>query len=112
MLNSRCWVRAEAGRQLEAALKDCDEALRLRPDSPAALDSRGLVQLRLGAHALSLADYDRALALRRTQVTSWFGRGLAELKLGRKAAAEADLAAARGLDPEVDATFAGWGVKP
>jgi hypothetical protein len=33
---------------LQAALKDCNEALRLRPNFVDALDSRGLVNLKSG----------------------------------------------------------------
>jgi Resolvase, N terminal domain len=38
--NNRCWDRAVSVR-LEEALADCNEALRLAPDDPATLDSRG-----------------------------------------------------------------------
>jgi tetratricopeptide (TPR) repeat protein len=41
--NNRCWTRAVSGENLDIALADCNEAIRLEPGSAAALDSRGLV---------------------------------------------------------------------
>jgi tetratricopeptide (TPR) repeat protein len=55
--NGRCWARALAGRDLDQALADCDGSLRLSPDDANGLNSRGLVQRKLGA-------FDRADRLR------------------------------------------------
>jgi len=44
--NSRCWVRALLGKQLDQALDDCNAALTSEPESAEYLDSRGLVYLR------------------------------------------------------------------
>ena len=112
LLNQRCWTRAQWGRELDQALKDCDEALALKPDNPSYLDSRGLVELRSGAYDKAVQDYDRALALRPKMPTSLFGRGMAETKLGKTAEAEADVAAAGRLQASTAADFARWGVTP
>jgi Restriction endonuclease/Tetratricopeptide repeat len=56
--NNSCWDRAVLGR-LEEALADCNEALRLAPDDPATLDSRGFTYLKLGRFEQAIADYDR-----------------------------------------------------
>src|SRR6185295_18510448 len=45
--NGRCWTRAIVG-ELQAALADCNEALRLKPDVTATLGSRGLIYLKMG----------------------------------------------------------------
>ena len=37
-LNSRCWTRALWGQELDAALADCNAALKLRPGKAAYLD--------------------------------------------------------------------------
>jgi predicted aspartyl protease len=41
--NGRCWARALADQDLDAALRDCDAALRAQPGNAAFLDSRGLI---------------------------------------------------------------------
>ncbi len=110
LLNVRCWVRAKWGRELDKAQADCDEALRLKPQEAAFLDSRGLVELRSGGLDKAVADYSHALLERPGQPTSLFGRGLAEAKLGHTEQADADLAAARRASPRVDADFTKWGV--
>jgi len=43
---------------LPSALKDCNEALRLRPNFVDALDSRGLVNLKSGATKNAITDFD------------------------------------------------------
>jgi tetratricopeptide (TPR) repeat protein len=111
-LNSRCWVRAILGKQLDDALADCENALKLKPDFAAALDSRAFVQLRLGQLDASIDDYDAALKQAPQQSSSLFGRGIAKLRKGATEAGKADLAAARAIDPGIDDEFAGYGVTP
>ncbi len=111
-LNNICWTKAIAGVPLESALVDCNLALTKTPDSAAALDSRGFVFLRLGRIDDAIRDYDAALAKQPTQTASLFGRGIAWLRKGDKAKGEADLAAARNISPNIDRTFADYGVKP
>jgi tetratricopeptide (TPR) repeat protein len=110
--NSACWARATLGQDLDHALRDCNEALRLRPGNPGYLDSRALVHLRAGRYAAAEADYAAALDGADGRFPhAQYGRGLARLKQG-KASGEADLAVARVADPELDARFAGFGVSP
>jgi len=109
--NSLCWARAMAGKDLPAALKECDAALTGRPGEPATLDSRGLVHLRLGELSKAVADYDAALAKQKFP-DSYYGRGLAKLRMGRKAEGEADLEQARMLDPRVPDRFKQVGLTP
>ena len=44
--------------ELPSARRDCDEALRLRPDFVDALDSRGLLNLKSGANKDAITDFD------------------------------------------------------
>jgi tetratricopeptide (TPR) repeat protein len=77
--NNSCWDRAVLGR-LEEALADCNEALRLAPNDPANLDSRGFTYLKLGRFEQAIADYDAALAHNPRDPGSLYGRGLARLR--------------------------------
>jgi tetratricopeptide (TPR) repeat protein/predicted aspartyl protease len=110
--NERCWTRALWGQELDAALADCDAALKRSPGFPAYLDSRGLVRLRMGDLAGAIADYNGALAKRPKQAPSLYGRGLAEVKAGQKAAGDADIAAAVALDPKLPDWAKGLGLTP
>jgi tetratricopeptide (TPR) repeat protein len=59
--NGRSWTRAIVG-ELPAALTDCNEALRLKPDV-AATFSRGLTYLKIGQWESAIDDYSSALRL-------------------------------------------------
>jgi tetratricopeptide (TPR) repeat protein len=113
-LNGRCWTRALIGTDLAKALDDCNGALRRfdKKDSEYAkvLDSRGLVQLRLGALDKSIADYDASLKLQPKSAWSLYGRGIAKSKLNRVSEAEADKAAATALLPRIGESFARYGI--
>jgi tetratricopeptide (TPR) repeat protein len=98
-LQARCWARALWGQQLKEALRDCNRALRLKPDTAGLLDSRALVELRLGEPDKSIGDYDRALRSEPKNAWLLYARGVAELRAGREAAGKADLAAAQALQP-------------
>ena len=45
--NNRCWARAIVG-ELDLALSDCNESLQFDPHDPDVLDSRGLVNFKIG----------------------------------------------------------------
>lgn len=109
-LNGRCWARALAGRDLAAALDDCNGALKLRPGNPAMLDSRGLVHLRLGNTDKAIADYNAVLAVDPKIAWSLMGRGLAERRKGLTAKGDEDVKAAIAIDPELPARAKALGV--
>jgi tetratricopeptide (TPR) repeat protein len=111
-LNALCWEKATAGVALESALADCQAALAKVPDSPAFLDSRALVLLRLNRFDEAIADYDRALAKAPAQSASLFGRAVALARKGEKEKAAAALAAALKTNPKVREEFAAYGVTP
>ena len=101
-LSARCWARAGDGKELAAALKDCNLALKLAPRSAVAYDSRGLVHLRMGKDIEAGKDYSQSLTLQPGRSTALFGRGMAELHQGLLPAAHTDIALARRADPEID----------
>ena len=110
--NSRCWVRALTGQQLDRALADCSAAVHARPKVAAFHDSRGLVYLRQGEYAKAVADYDAALALNPKLAWSLYGRGLARQHLGQAAPGAADVAAATALFPKIAEEAASHGLVP
>jgi len=105
--NSRCFARAVAGRELSQALADCNESLRLLPDQGHVLDSRGLVQLRLGAFDRAIADYDAALRKDPKRAHWLYGRGMAKLRSGDKAGGESDIEAAKAIQADIADVYAG-----
>lgn len=109
VLNSLCWTRAVWGQQLDQALANCNESIRLERDAN-NVDSRGLVNLKRGDLAAAEADYDAAFALDPEQVGSLYGRGVARIRMGREAEGRADLAAAVAMDAAVTERMAGYGV--
>ena len=111
-LNARGWTRALWGKELDQALADCDQAVRLMPRTAALLDSRGLVHLRLGQFDASIADYDAALRQQPKIAWSLYGRGLARLRKGMKAEGEADLKAAAEVQPSIADEAKGYGLIP
>ncbi len=111
-LNTRCWFRAKWGKELEKALADCDESLRLKPKMPAVLDSRALVYLRLGNYDKSIADYIAALKRRPNEAWSLYGLGLAQLHKGQQAEAGKNMRDALAIDSETAERFQDIGLSP
>lgn len=112
LLNSRCWTRAIANLDPGRAIEDCDKALAIRPGSPAYLDSRGLVLLRLGRLDEAIADFGKAIASAPNQAASYYGRGIARLRKGEREAGDKDLATARRLFYDIDAEYLFYGIAP
>jgi tetratricopeptide (TPR) repeat protein len=104
-LNNLCYEKAVAGADLELALKECDESLRLAPNSAPILDSRATVYLQMGRYKEAKADYDRALATFPTMAPSLLGRAIAKLRLGDESGARADAAAARKASSSIVETL-------
>jgi tetratricopeptide (TPR) repeat protein/predicted aspartyl protease len=110
--NGRCWVRAQAGRDLPQAIDDCSHALRLAPHTASFLDSRGLAELRAGQLDKAARDYDASLAINPKTAWSLYGRGIVRLKQGDKAGGDADLAAAKAIDPKLSDEAEAHGITP
>jgi tetratricopeptide (TPR) repeat protein len=108
--NDRCYARAIQGRVLQEALSDCNAALRLIPNEPHTLDSRGLAYLKLGEVDNAIADYNAVLRFNPRQVGSLYGRGLAKLKKGDNVGGNADIMAAKVIRADIVEEFARYGV--
>jgi tetratricopeptide (TPR) repeat protein len=112
LLNTRCWIGAVSGEQLESALADCKRALNIQPDMSEVLDSLGFVLYRLDQYADALKVYDGALAKRPDNSGSLYMRGMTKQKLGDNAGAATDIkAATQGTFP-VALAYSNYGVKP
>jgi tetratricopeptide (TPR) repeat protein len=106
VLHERCWARAVLNVELEDALSDCNESLRIKPNDGESLGGRGFLYLKLGFYRTSILDYDAALAAKPNNAEYLFGRATAKTKAGDADGATADFAAARAADLKIDAVFA------
>jgi tetratricopeptide (TPR) repeat protein len=108
----RCWVRALLGTDLDKALKDCNDAVRMIDKSAEILDSRGLVRLRLGDYDKSIADYNASLDLDPRNAWSLYGRGVDRLRKGMAAEGQADISAATAIQPSIAEQAQKHGIAP
>jgi tetratricopeptide (TPR) repeat protein len=109
--SARCWTRAVTPGQTQQALGDCNQALKLKQDSPDALDTRGFVYLKLGQNENAIKDYDAALRLDPKMAGSLYGRGVAKLKKGDQSGGNADIAAAREIKSDIAGEFTKYGIR-
>jgi len=113
-LNSRCWARAIRD-DLQAALTDCNEALRLHQGGGARraafLDSRALVYLKMGNLDKAIADYDAALQISPDQPESLYGRGKARLLKGDEPRGTFDITTAKRHKPDIADEMSRYGLK-
>lgn len=110
IFDNRCWTRATIN-QLQEALRDCIESLRLRPNFAPTTDTLGFVYLKLGQFDLAIATYNAALKLAPKSAYSLYGRGVAKLRIGDTVSGNADIAASKAIK-DVAKEMAGYGVTP
>jgi tetratricopeptide (TPR) repeat protein/predicted aspartyl protease len=108
----RCRARGMMNQELDKALADCNRAIRERADTPFFLDSRGLVYLRMGNFARSIADYDAVLKLQPRNPWALYVRGVAKVRKGVRDEGESDIAASRAIAPRAAADAARQGIVP
>lgn len=111
-LNSRCWERAVANRDLPLAEADCATAVQREPKTAAYWDSYALVALRMGHLDEATKRYDQALALNPRQAPSLYARGITRLRAGDTDRGQADIAAAKALDPTAPDELTEAGLTP
>jgi tetratricopeptide (TPR) repeat protein len=110
--NALCWILAIRGESLDEARSACDRSLRIRPDHPPTLDSRGLVGLKQRRFQDAWNDYDAAVRLQPRGPSWLYGRGIAALRLGRTEEGRADIAAAVALNDGVTQYYVELGIRP
>ena len=108
---ARCWVRAIDGRELRQALSDCDQALKIRPDSADVLDTRGVVNLKLNQNDAALRDFDAALKLEPKLASSLYGRGIIRMRKGDRNGGTADITAAKSMKADIAEELGRYGVR-
>jgi tetratricopeptide (TPR) repeat protein len=106
----RCWVRAVRGFPLDAALIDCNEAVRELPSAWSFLDERCFVHYRMGDYADAIADCNAALKIKDRLAPALYIGGLAKVHSGDVAGGNADIAAAKSVDYRIADAFAQFGV--
>jgi tetratricopeptide (TPR) repeat protein len=116
----RCRALVLAGRRLEQAFDDCNEALKIDPKfvndmvkagSVSAIGDRALVRLKLGQFAAAIDDFDKALELTPKSAEALYGRGVAKQKKGDAAGGQADIGAAKAIQSGIVQKMAGFGFK-
>lgn len=108
--NGRCMERMILGRDLETALADCSQSLTLHPGDIYALNSRGLVNLKLKRYVAAINDFSAAIRNDPTEASNYFGRGLAKNYL-KPHSGDRDLARARQVNPQVSDQMKKWGFR-
>ncbi len=109
--NGLCWVTITTGGDPAKALEECNTAIKLNPRFANALDSRGLVHLRLGDFDRAFSDYDAALKLCPRLASAAYGRGIAKIKRGDFAGGSDDISMAKTANPNLVAQYVAYGVK-
>ena len=108
----RCFARAVIGKDLDAALADCNEAMKLTSKEPDSLfyvlSDRCFAQYRMKHYREAVQDCDAAIAHGGTFAGEFYVRGLAKRALG-DAFASPDIDHAKKIDPKIAETYAGYG---
>jgi len=101
----RCLVRGMLGKDLDAALADCNSAKREASSNYEFLYSRGIVQLRRKEYVKAIADLSDTIERQPRFARAIYARGLAKMGHGDRTGGEADLQAALAIDPRVARVF-------
>lgn len=108
----RCFTRAIIGKDLDAALAGCNEAMKLTSRDPLSLPHvlghRCFVQYRMKHYREAIQDCDAAIAHNATFAPAFYVRGLAKRALGDASASD-DIARARKIYPGIAERYAGYG---
>jgi tetratricopeptide (TPR) repeat protein len=111
VLNAECWFRGLFNVALEDAVRGCTRAVERAEDPTFALDSRAMVQFRLGKYDEAITDLDTVLTLAPAVAPSRYLRGVVRLKKGDEAG-KADIAAALRMEPQLAEFYGRHGVGP
>ncbi|HYD23976.1 MAG TPA: DUF3857 domain-containing protein [Croceibacterium sp.] len=111
VLNADCWFRGLFNVAVDNALGGCTHAIERADDPIAALDSRAMVQFRLGNYDAAIADLDAVLRLAPAIPASRYLRGVVRLRKGDEAGRE-DIETALRMAPRLKEFYGRHGVAP
>ena len=107
--NNRGVIKKRFSR-FEDAIKDYDEAIRLRSDfSYSGYYNRGVARSSLKQYELGIEDYNKAIRLKPDYAKAYSSRGQAKLALGRHGSALEDCNVAIGLKPNLAYAYSNRG---
>lgn len=111
MLSERCWVRAVANIELDAAFGDCERAHQLRPDNALISGRLGFVLYRLGRYREALEAYSDSLKGMLVDAGFQYMRGVVKRKLGDDSGGALDIRAAIDRNSKAVAKYGIYGVE-
>jgi tetratricopeptide (TPR) repeat protein len=116
IMNASGWTnrcpKNPGAAQLEQALSDCNEALRIKRKYPAAYASRAITYLKLKRYDDAIADYTVLIKGKPDNPYALFGRGLARRMKGDVRGGDGDIAAATSIKPDIAEHMSRLGIAP
>lgn len=109
--SARCMTRTVMGKDLENAVADCDQALRINANNFFDYATRGMARYKMGQFDVAIADAMTSLKLAPNNSTALLVRGLAHRAAGLTIEGDADIAAARQQDRHFDDLVKRWRVQ-
>lgn len=100
ILRNRCGIYYTKN-DYDHALADCNQALRLEPDSAIGYNRRGLIWYQMQRYDTAIGDFDQAIRIDANFAYAYFNRGLTRRAKGETDQADADRAEAIRLDPKL-----------
>jgi tetratricopeptide (TPR) repeat protein len=108
----RCRTRGILKADLDKALADCSQALKLDAKNTQVLGAAGFLQYQLGHMKDATTYFDQALAISPRLAGALYMRGIIELHGNDSAAGNTDIAAATGQNPAIADSFSDLGINP
>jgi len=110
-LNADCWFRGLFNVALDDAMPGCTRAVERAEQPVFALDSRAMVQFRLGNYEAAITDLDAVLELAPGTAPSRYLRGIVRLKNGDRAGKQ-DIEMALRIAPQLAEFYSRHGISP
>ena len=85
----------------EAAIADCDSAIKLDAEHPYCYHTRGVAKAILDDYSGALEDFDKTVSLKPDFARVYYNRALVKVLLGQKRKAKVDFKKARKLDADI-----------